>query len=166
MLFRMPRVRIRHILFSYIMCKYEGSPKLILVNISSVASNTLDISLKPFSVNCLRPLDNIYCTWPRGFNLNVAPQWLIRELHIILLKFLKLVINDHVAIIHSGGCRRAGAQHRRPPPPKKKKKNIYIYTECQKKLITSSEWHSRKSKASTWIIFEHRLGKFVLNKHM
>ena len=38
------------------------------------------------------------------------------------------------------------------------------YTERQKKLITSSEWHSLKSKASTWIIFGHRLGKFVLNK--
>ena len=40
------------------------------------------------------------------------------------------------------------------------------YTERQNKLITSSEWHSLKSKASTWIIFGHRLGKFVLNKHM
>ena len=42
----------------------------------------------------------------------------------------------------------------------------WTYTERQKKLITSSEWHSLKSKASTWIIFGHRLGKFVLNKHM
>ena len=42
-----------------------------------------------------------------------------------------------------------------------------IYTERQKKFITSSECHSRKSKASTWIIFGHRLGKFILfNKHI
>ena len=41
-----------------------------------------------------------------------------------------------------------------------------LYTERQEKLITSSEWHSLKSKASTWIIFGHKLGKFVLNKHM
>ena len=40
------------------------------------------------------------------------------------------------------------------------------YNERQKKHITSSEWHSLKSKASTWIIFRHRLGKFVHNKHM
>ena len=32
------------------------------------------------------------------------------------------------------------------------------YTERQKKLITSSECHTLKSKASTWIIFGHRLG--------
>ena len=36
------------------------------------------------------------------------------------------------------------------------------YTERQKKLITSSECHSLNSKASTWIIFGHRLGKFLL----
>ena len=40
------------------------------------------------------------------------------------------------------------------------------YTERQKKLITSSECHSLKSKASTWIIFGHRLGKSILNKHI
>ena len=40
------------------------------------------------------------------------------------------------------------------------------YTERQKKLIISSEYHSLKFKASTWIIFGHKLGKFVLNKHM
>ena len=39
-------------------------------------------------------------------------------------------------------------------------------TERQMKLITSSEWHSLKSKPSTWIIIGHRLGKFVLNKYM
>ena len=38
-------------------------------------------------------------------------------------------------------------------------------TERQKKLITSSEWHSLKSTASKWFIFGHRLGKFILNKH-
>ena len=43
---------------------------------------------------------------------------------------------------------------------------VYIYTERQKKLITSSECHSLKSKASTWIIFRHRLGIFILNKHI
>ena len=42
----------------------------------------------------------------------------------------------------------------------------YKYTERQKKLITSSEWHSRKSAASKWITFGHRLGKFILNKHI
>ena len=41
-----------------------------------------------------------------------------------------------------------------------------FYTERQKKLITSSECHSLKSKASTWIIFGHRLGKFIFNKHI
>ena len=40
------------------------------------------------------------------------------------------------------------------------------YTERQKKLITSSEWHSLKSTASKWFIFGHRLGKFMLNKHI
>ena len=40
------------------------------------------------------------------------------------------------------------------------------YTERQKKLITSLECHPLKSKASTWIIFGHRLGKFNLNKHI
>ena len=39
------------------------------------------------------------------------------------------------------------------------------YTERQKKLITSSEWHSLKSTASKWFIFRHRLGKFILNKN-
>ena len=41
-----------------------------------------------------------------------------------------------------------------------------IYTERQKKLITSLECHPLKSKASIWIIFGHRLGKFILNKHI
>ena len=41
-----------------------------------------------------------------------------------------------------------------------------FYTERQKKLITSSECHSLKSKTSTWIIFGHRLGKFILHKHI
>ena len=40
------------------------------------------------------------------------------------------------------------------------------YTERQKKLITSSEWHLLKSTASKWFIFGHRLGKFILNKHI
>ena len=40
------------------------------------------------------------------------------------------------------------------------------YTEHQKKLITSSEWHSLKSTASKWFIFGHRLGKFILHKHI
>ena len=35
------------------------------------------------------------------------------------------------------------------------------YTERQKKLITSSERHSLKSKASKWIIFGHRLAIFI-----
>ena len=37
---------------------------------------------------------------------------------------------------------------------------IHYYIERQKKHITSSEWHSLKSTASTWFIFGHRLGKF------
>ena len=41
-----------------------------------------------------------------------------------------------------------------------------MYTEHQKKLITSSEWHSLKSTESKWFIFGHRLGKFTLNKHI
>ena len=41
-----------------------------------------------------------------------------------------------------------------------------LCTERQKKLITSSECHSLKSRASTRIIFGHRLGKFILNKHI
>ena len=40
------------------------------------------------------------------------------------------------------------------------------YTERQKKLITSSERHSLKSTASKLFIFGHRLGKFILNKHI
>ena len=40
------------------------------------------------------------------------------------------------------------------------------YTERQKKLITSSEWHSLKSTASKWFISGHRLGKVILNKHI
>ena len=47
-----------------------------------------------------------------------------------------------------------------PPPPA----ISYTYTERQKKLITSLECLPLKSKA--WILFEHRLGKFVLNKHI
>ena len=43
---------------------------------------------------------------------------------------------------------------------------ISIYTERKKKVITSLECHPLKSKASTWIIFGHRLGKFILNKHI
>ena len=39
-------------------------------------------------------------------------------------------------------------------------------TERQKKLITSSEWHSLKSTASKLFIFGHILGKFILNKQM
>ena len=35
----------------------------------------------------------------------------------------------------------------------------------KRKLITSSECLSLKSKASTRIIFGHRLGKLILNKH-
>ena len=38
--------------------------------------------------------------------------------------------------------------------------SVFNYTERQKKLITSLECHPLKSKASTWIIFGHRLGKF------
>ena len=45
-------------------------------------------------------------------------------------------------------------------------RGISSYTERQKKLITSSECHSLKSKASTWIMFGHRLDKFILNKHI
>ena len=43
---------------------------------------------------------------------------------------------------------------------------LRTYTDRQKKLITSSAWHSLKSTASKWFIFGHRLGKFILNKHM
>ena len=41
-----------------------------------------------------------------------------------------------------------------------------MYTERQKKLITSLKCYPLKSKASTWIIFGHRLGKYILNKHI
>ena len=40
------------------------------------------------------------------------------------------------------------------------------YTERQKKLITSSERHSLKSKASEWIIFGHSLAIVLLTKHI
>ena len=57
-----------------------------------------------------------------------------------------------------------------PPPPKKKKYSLrrimYVYTERQKKLITSSERHSLKSTASKCIIFGPRLVKVILNKHI
>ena len=57
-----------------------------------------------------------------------------------------------------------------PPPPHLELLHASIalhnYTERQKKLITSSEWHSLKSTASKWFIFGHRLGKFILNKHI
>ena len=43
---------------------------------------------------------------------------------------------------------------------------ILIHWASKETYITSSEYHSLKSKASTWIIFGHRLGKFILNKHM
>ena len=39
-----------------------------------------------------------------------------------------------------------------------------IYTERQKKFITSSECHSLKSTASKWFLFGHRLGKFKKQK--
>ena len=42
----------------------------------------------------------------------------------------------------------------------------YSTPERPKKLITSSEWHSLISTASKWFIFGHRLGKFILNKHI
>ena len=42
----------------------------------------------------------------------------------------------------------------------------FKYTQRQKKLITSLECHPLKSRASTWILFGHRLGKFILNKHI
>ena len=41
-----------------------------------------------------------------------------------------------------------------------------LYTEHQKKHITSSERHSLKSKASKWIIFGHRLAIVILIKHI
>ena len=37
------------------------------------------------------------------------------------------------------------------------------YTERQKKLITSSECHSLKSKASKWIIFGHKLNLSLIS---
>ena len=40
------------------------------------------------------------------------------------------------------------------------------YTERQKKLITSSERHTLKSKAQKWIIIGHRLGIILRTKHI
>ena len=49
----------------------------------------------------------------------------------------------------------------------------YFHLDCPhhptlsvKRNITSSECHPLISKASTWIVFGHRLGKFILNKHI
>ena len=44
--------------------------------------------------------------------------------------------------------------------------HIYIYTERQKKLITSSKRHTLKSNAFKWIIIGHRLAKILLTKHI
>ena len=41
-----------------------------------------------------------------------------------------------------------------------------IYTEHQKKFITSSERHSLKSKASKWIIFGHSYKLVILIKYI
>ena len=43
---------------------------------------------------------------------------------------------------------------------------IYKYTERQKKLITSSERHTLKSKAQKFIIIGHRLAIILLTKHI
>ena len=51
-------------------------------------------------------------------------------------------------------------------PKNTKQMQVPFYTERQKKLITSLECHPLKSKASTWIIFGHRLGKFIHKKHI
>ena len=40
------------------------------------------------------------------------------------------------------------------------------YTERQKKHRFFASVTHMKSKESIWIIFEHRLGKFILNKHI
>ena len=40
----------------------------------------------------------------------------------------------------------------------------WMYTERQKKLITSLEWHSLKSTASKWFIFGHWLCKLSISK--
>ena len=42
----------------------------------------------------------------------------------------------------------------------------YIYTERQKKFITSPEWHSLNSKALKWIVIGHRLAIVLLAKHI
>ena len=41
-----------------------------------------------------------------------------------------------------------------------------IYTERQKKLITSSGWHSLKSTASKLVIFGHKQALILLNKNI
>ena len=41
-----------------------------------------------------------------------------------------------------------------------------IYTERQKKLITSAERHTLKSKAFKWIIIGHTLAIIILTKHI
>ena len=41
-----------------------------------------------------------------------------------------------------------------------------VYTEHQKKLITSSEQHTLKSKALKWIIIGQRLAIILLTKHI
>ena len=40
------------------------------------------------------------------------------------------------------------------------------YTERQKKLITSSERHTLKSKALKSVMIGHRLAKILLTKHI
>ena len=42
---------------------------------------------------------------------------------------------------------------------------LHVYTEHQKKLITSSEQYSLKSQALKWIIIGHRLAIVLLTKH-
>ena len=43
---------------------------------------------------------------------------------------------------------------------------LSMYTERQKKLITSSERHTLKSTAFKWIIIGHRLAIILLTKHI
>ena len=75
------------------------------------------------------------------------------ELNNFIVCHLKLSFHDTIALILFKTPPRCFA-------------NVSHYTERQKKLITSLECHPLKSKASIWIIFGHRLGKFILYKHI
>ena len=115
-------IRIRpHSIFVHSVQIWGVYPSLFWVNISSLASNKLDIYLKPFSVNCLRPLDNIIAHDHGVFNINVGCTPVADQR--TALKFLKLVIFMSF-ITHSAGEDAGGGATQASPPQKKKKMEI------------------------------------------